>query len=305
MIIKQNIEGGIILNPYCSLHCVFCGGRQKATERELKEQEIRVYKNLQDFKKEGVKKISISGSDPIEYDKIIELIRYIKKEGFEFVNLSTHGTKLADSHFLNKLVSSGVDKLRIPIYGSNEKIHDSVTRTPGSFKQVTTGIKNLLKKRTNIKIQISCLIVQQNKNDLFKIVDFVDKLGVKDFYFSIPCLEEKDISFYIPLKNLGPYIKKLYDYALKINDKIQFLEIPFCVFGKFNLKNINNNVLPPNLGKYNQPPPAVRTSIPNLPSYRLKKKVDICIKCRASNFCDGFFINDINRFGIGKIKPIN
>lgn len=296
--------GGIIINPGCGLACVFCGGHRKTAERELKEQEIRVHKNLQDFKKEGIKTISISGSDPIEYDRIIELILYIKKEGFEFVDLSTHGTRLADPSFLNRLVSSGVDKLRIPLYGSNEKIHDSVTRTPGSFNKVVTGIRKLLKKAPEIKIQVSCLMVEQNKNDLLKIVDFVNNLGIKDFYFSIPCLEEKDISFYVPLKNLGPYVKKLYDYALKVNDRIFFLEIPFCVFGEFNLENINNTCQPPNLGKYNQPPEAVKTSIPDLPSYRVKKKVDICKGCRAFDFCDGFFVNDIKRFGTGKIQKL-
>jgi len=302
---RKKDTGGIILTPGCNQDCIFCGGRKRRITRvELRIQEVKVYKNLQYLKKEGIRKIEISGSDPIEYDKITELIRYIKEEGFEFVQLSTHGTRLSNSSFLDKLISSGVDKLRIPIYGSNAKIHDSVTRTPGSFNRVVKGIKLLRQKSNNINIQISCLIVQQNKNDLLNIADFViDELGVEDFYFSIPCLGGQDISFYIPLKDISPYVRKLYNYVLKINDKIKFLEIPFCVFGKFDTIHINNMVLPPNLGKYNQPPPPVRTSIPDLPSYRVKKKVSMCKNCIAFNYCDGFFVN-IDKFGTGNLKPI-
>lgn len=302
--LKKQKPGGIIFTPGCSLSCVFCGGHRKTPEAEMKEQEINAYRNLQDFKREGIKRIAISGSDPIEYEKIIELIEYIKEEGFEFVNLSTHGKRLSNPVFLKKLIASGVDELRIPIYGSNAKIHDSITQTPDSFNKIISGIKNLLKKKTKVQIQISSLIFKQNKEDLLNIVDLVDGLEIKNFYFSIPCLVEDNYSFYIPFKELGPYLKKLYDYALKVNDKIMFMEIPFCVFGKFNIKNINNRCAPPNLGKYNQPPEAVRTEIPDLPSYRLKRKIAICNSCKAFDYCDGFFINDIDKFGTGKIKPI-
>jgi len=302
---KKDI-GAIILNTGCSQYCVFCRGRKpKISEAELRIQELKVYKNIRYLKREGIKKIEISGSDPIEYNQIIELIRYIKKEGYEFIQLSTHGTKLSDSSFLDKLISSGVDKLRIPIYGSSAKIHDSITRTPGSFDRVVKGIKLLKKKSSDISIMMSCLIVRQNKNDLFNIVDFVtNELRVEDFYFSIPCSRGEDLSFYIPLKDIVPYARKLYKYILKINDKIKFLEIPFCVFGKFDTIHINNMILPPNLGKYNQPPPPVRTSIPDLPSYRVKKKVPMCKNCIAFNYCDGFFANNIDKFGTGNLEPL-
>ncbi len=300
-------SGGIIINPGCGLSCVFCGGNKKPSREVLRVQEINAYKNLKDFKHEGVKKIAISGSDPIEYEKITELIQYVKKEGFELIHLSSHGTRLANPSFFNKFIRSGIDELRVPIYGSGAKIHDSVTRKPGSFTKTVTGIKRILKKAPGIKIQISCLIMEQNKKDLLNIVNFINGLGIKNFYFSVPCLvslAEKDYSFYVPLKDLPPYLRKLYKHALKINKDTLFLEMPFCVFGELNLKNIDNQCYPPDLGKYNQPPENIRTQIPSLPSYRLKKRVDICKGCRASRYCDGFFVNDVSRFGTGKLQGI-
>jgi len=305
---EQNI-GAISLKPGCSLSCVFCGGKKKVTELEMREQSLAAYRNLKDLKEKGYEKIAILGSDPIEYEYITELIKYIKEEeGFKWVQLSTHGTRLADSSFLRKLILSGVDELRMPLYGSTAKIHDSVTQKKGSFNKIIAGIKNLLKRTNRIKIQINCLILKQNKKDLKNIVNLVSELGIKNFHFSIPDLIDNPLtdysSFYIPIKNLSPYVKSVYNYALKTNNKIFFSGIPFCVFGVFNPKNINNTNILPDLGKYCQPPKSNKTSMPDLLSYRLKKKIKICEHCKVFSQCHGFLRNDINRYGIGNLKPI-
>jgi MoaA/NifB/PqqE/SkfB family radical SAM enzyme len=295
--------GAVILNPGCSNRCVFCSPQVRREDSEIRSQEIGVLKNLLQFKKIGINAIEISGSDPIEYDKIIPLIKYIKKLGFGFVQLSTHGRKLSDESFLDELIASGVDRLRIPLYGANAKVHDSVTRVRGSFNETLKGIKDVLNKSKSIEIQISCLIVEQNKDGLVDLVDFVRKLGIGDFYFSIPCVSNNDYSYYIPLKDLVPYVKGVYNHALKINYKINFMEIPHCVFGFFD-NSINNSCLPPNLGKYCQPSKEHRSPKKDLPSYRIKSKVGICDNCKCSNFCDGFFVKDVGKWGAGNLKPI-
>ncbi|MHA2011670.1 MAG: radical SAM protein [Candidatus Helarchaeota archaeon] len=294
----------IILNPSCSNNCVFCtAGGHKAKESDIRKQEINVAKNLIDFKKKQIKKIEISGSDPIEYKKLIPLVVYIKKLGFEFVQLSTHGKKLSDKKFLEKLILAGIDRFRIPIYGSDSKIHDSVTRCKGSFNETMTGIENIVKEYPNIELQISCLIVKQNKNDLINIVNLIKQYGINDFYFSIPCVPNNDYSYYIPFKNLGKYVRKIYNYCIKKNININFMEIPYCVFGFFD-DRINNFSKPPSLGKYCQPPKEFRSLKKDWPTYRVKKKLNICNRCKYKDFCDGFFINDIDKFGIGNLKPI-
>jgi MoaA/NifB/PqqE/SkfB family radical SAM enzyme len=297
--------GGIIISPSCHLFCWFCKGRSKRSPQEIREQEIKVYKNLIDLKNRGIKHIIISGADPIEYEYIVELAKYIKQQGFQNINLSTHGTRLSNLSFAKKLSFSGINSLRIPIYGSKAKVHDSITRTKGSFKEVIKGIKNIKKINPKINIEISCLIMKQNKDDILNVVKFVkNDLKIKNFYLSVPCIVENYESFYIPFKELKIYLEKIYKEALKINPNILFKEIPFCLFGQANFKNINNNVLPPDLGRYNQPPEQFKTAILDLPSYRLKKKIKICSKCRVASKCDGFFVNDLEKYGLEGIEPI-
>ena len=119
--------GAVILIPGCENHCLFCHKIKRASREEIKKQEIKVAKNLNDLKSQGVNKIDISGNDPIEYNKIVSLIKYIKDSGFEYVQLSTHGRKLSDTKFLNEIIDSPINKLRIPLYGSRPEVHDRIT----------------------------------------------------------------------------------------------------------------------------------------------------------------------------------
>ena len=305
---RKKEYGGLILQPGCSNSCVFCGFQKNVPLSKIRSQVADSYKNLIDFKKQGIKNIVISGNDPLEYEDIIQIIEHIKKSGFQFIIIETNGLRLSDEHFLDEFIKSGINKLEIPLYGSNSKIHDSVTRTPGSFARTLKGIKGVLKKAPDIKIRISSLILQQNKNNLLDLIDLVKgELKIDSLNFSVPCILTYHCHhYYVPFKDLGPYVKKIYNYDLKMNYKISFTEIPYCVFGNIDRERINNTCLPPDLGKHSQPPKMLKSSIKDVPSYRLKRKIEMCKNCKASSFCDGFFINDIDRlFGKGNLKPLS
>lgn len=301
----SNEHACIIFSTYCSNRCVFCGGiDQKVSKAEMRRQEINAYKNIRDFKIQGYKSIEISGSDPLEYDKIGNLIRYLKGEGFDNIQLSTNGVRLSESDIFDDIVNSGLDRLRIPIYGSRPQIHDSVTKVEGSFEKTMDGVRKLKEAVPQMWVQASCLIMNQNKDDLIPTFDLMRKLKVDDLYFSIPCIANEDYSFYLPLKDLGQYVRKLANYARNKRYEIRFSEIPYCVFSYCDrsIENINGV---PELGKYNQPPKQFRTEIHNMPSYRLKTKVKMCSRCKAEKICAGFFVNDIKKYGTGNLKPLS
>jgi len=295
--------GAVILIPGCKNHCLFCQKIPQSDLLELKKQEINVAKNLTDLKSQGVQGIDISGNDPIEYDKIVSLVKYIKDSGFDNIQISTHGRNLSEPKILNGIINSPLNKLRIPLYGSKPKTHDMVTQSAGSFSETLKGIKGILEKTKAVKIQVSFLITKQNKNDIINFVKLMQRLKITDYYLSVPFIKNDDYSYYIPLKSLGKYVKPAFNYAHKNLFPIKFMEIPFCVFGEFN-ENINNNILPPNMGEHCQPRKKFKSKIKDMPSYRLKKKLSICKKCRCFDFCDGFLVNDINRYGIGNLEPI-
>jgi len=295
--------GAVILKPGCSNYCVFCRMIPRVDPRELKKQELNVAKNLVDLKMQGVNNIDISGNDPIEYDKIVPLIKYIKELGFDFIQLSTHGRNLSNEKLLKEIIDSPLNKLRIPLYGSKPRTHDAVTQSDGSFEETLNGLKKVMGKNKNIEIQISFLIMDQNKNDVIDFIKLMKELKISDYYISIPFIKNDDYSYYVPLKDLRNYIRPAFVYTKKYSLQAKFMEIPFCVLGEYN-ENIDNKTLPPNMGEHCQPRKEFKTEIKDMPSYRLKKKAAMCENCEYFDYCDGFPANDIDMNGTGNLKPI-
>lgn len=293
--------GGIGVSPSCKNRCVFCGLTPPLSGTALREMELRVAKNIRDFREQGLTKIEITGCDPIEYEPIIPLIRYLRAVGFEEIQLSTHGRRLSDDKFLKELVSSGLTRIKVPIYGSTAKIHDSITGAPGSFDETISGLRKLSQMDHDLFVQINCSLFQGNKEDLLNQVDLIRELNPTDFYFAISCVSNKDYSYYLPYKDMPPYLSSLLDYCRKKEYPIRFMEMPFCLFGTEDVPTENCSV-PPNMGENFQP--QMKSEIKDLPSYRLKTKVEMCKRCRCSPKCDGFFVNDINKYGTGNLMPL-
>ena len=223
---------GIIIDPGCSNNCVFCGHINKKPDQEIRKQEIGIAKDLINYRKQGYSKIEISGGDPIEYDKIVSLVRYIKKIGFNDILLNTHGKMLSDQSLAKELVSSGITLFRIPIYGSKAKIHDSVTQAEGSFDETIEGIKNITKINLSARLMLHTLVLQQNKEDIFNIFKLALKLKMNHFTISVACVADNDYSYYVPYKDLKPYLKDLIKYIFDNDIKnVNFSDIPHCVFG--------------------------------------------------------------------------
>jgi MoaA/NifB/PqqE/SkfB family radical SAM enzyme len=301
---------GVIINPGCKSHCRFCGSCERPTPEKLLEQERRVAKNLEEFRRDGCEWVEISGSDPIEYENIVPLIRYMKggagEKGFEFVQLATHGRRLSDREFVVELIDSGLDSLRVPIYGSRAEIHDYATGAEGSFAETVNGLMLVRRVAPGMRILLHTLIMRHNRDDLIGIVGLAREIGAAEgMHISVPCLAERDDSYYLPFRELAPYARRLYSHIKENGLKVHFLDIPFCVFGEYEPSYMANDNRVANLGSHCQPQKIFESGVKDLASYRLKKKVEICQGCSCDSVCAGFYKNDVEKFGTGTLKPIS
>ena len=106
--------GGIIISPKCQNECLFCRPNHILNLEDLHIQEQNAAKNLIHLRKKGINKLEISGGDPVEYDKIADLVKYAHKIGFNEIMLSTHGRDLKNERFVQNLVKAGITKFRVP-----------------------------------------------------------------------------------------------------------------------------------------------------------------------------------------------
>lgn len=286
---NDNKTGIIFIGQECSNRCVFCQNtfNKQLSAGELRRQEAKACKDLEDYQNEGCSSITITGSDPLGYKKLIPMVEYIKKLGFSDIILCTHGRVAQDDKIMEKLADAGISSFRIPLYGSNAKIHDSVTRSNGSFEETIKGIKSIKNIKKQVRLTIITAILNQNKDDIPRILKLAFSFKPDNFQFDTIYLypSVRDISSYVPYRDLGRHIKRAADYAYENNIKnIQFNDIPYCVFG-FDSELV---VMPKHFAELK----------------KWKIKPEICNQCKLKGECDGFYFNDIKRFGTGGLKPI-
>lgn len=313
MQLQHNITKGAIIIEInsCKNNCIFCGpNRAKNTKRQVSKEELEdiaghILKQATDLKSKGIREIELSGCDPIEYPKIASFISWLKKDmRFNFVRLSTHGRDLHDVRLVKSLKNVRLDEVRIPLYGSKAVIHNSVTREKNSFGETYAGIKNIKKYAPKINIFITSLIMQQNYKDILKTFLFASRYAHK-FLLSIPCVPPKNDGgrFIVSFQKIRLDLLKLLYISKKFNCPLTITDIPFCVFG-FYRSNIINVTGPPITSSAYSIPLSVRSNIPNLPSYRVKKKLGICHNCKLALKCDGFYNSYINLLKLDYLRPL-
>lgn len=292
-------RAAIILSPFCDNDCIFCKNQPRCSAEELMAQERLVHENIAFHLGCGVLDIEISGADPGEYDALPELIQELKEGGVQAVCLSTNGFRCADQAWVHALVEAGLDTVKIPLYGSTATVHEQVARKPGCFRAAVRALEHFKSLGANIKI--NSLIVRQNRENLIELyrlmLTFTDW---ENCFFSVPCLSNNEKSFYIPIKDLHLDTIPLIYYGMMNDTPPIFSEIPFCVFD-FEYPFIHQGG-PPSQG-LQQPPKPYRSHIKDIPTYRLKMKPSMCKQCLLHENCDGFFSNDLNRYGTGDLHP--
>jgi MoaA/NifB/PqqE/SkfB family radical SAM enzyme len=167
-------------------------------------------------------------------------------------------------------------------------------------------LKTARSDHPELKLQVSTLVTEQNKTDLSNIIDLMIDLKVSDYYMAQAMIKFNNdkVFWYLPLKDMGKYVLAAYQHASKKKFPLKFMEVPYCVFGFYD-ESIINNCLPPDHGSFCQPRKEVSSWVKDLPSYRVKIKIDMCGPCKYSHKCDGLIKNDVDRFGVDSLKAIN
>lgn len=296
-------NAALILTYNCKNYCIFCKPTKKKFTNDFQKVKTDAIIQINNLKKRGFTKLEISGHDPIEYPEIVKLVKYVKKKGFKNVTLTTHGRNLSDVSLVKGLKDAGIDRLQIPLYGSNEKIHDSITRAKGSFKETLKGIENIKKYIPNATLRIHTLIMKQNYKDMLDILLLASKY-TKRFTLTLPCIAFKEMGkkYFISFDKMRPYLRALIHISDKKGMDTIFRDVPFCIFGLYRKYMLNKEDCPETADNYTRPPEARTKS--NIASYRVKTKLKVCSRCKLNKLCDGVYKNYLEFVNLDNFKPL-
>ncbi len=171
----------INLTYRCNNHCVFCAVGNRLPE----DQSLSHIKAVLDrYAQTGVKLLDLDGGEPTLHPDLLEIVEYARAAGFQTVNITTNGRRLAYPDFARKLLSSGITSLLVSVHGPEEKVHDGITGTPGSFAETLQGIRNIIKfAPASLDFGVNTTLSMPNYERLNELVGLLVSEGVGKFNF--------------------------------------------------------------------------------------------------------------------------
>ena len=157
----------ISVTDLCNLRCVYCMP-EKGVEKFSHDQIIspeKIKEIVEACVKLGIKKVRLTGGEPLTRHGLIQIIRFIKEvNGIEEICLTTNGIGLKEK--AKKLKEAGVDRLNISLDTLDEKKYSFITRG-GNLNDVLEGIVESQKvgfKNT----KINCVLIGGFNDDEIK-----------------------------------------------------------------------------------------------------------------------------------------
>lgn len=163
-------RGLLFTGHACENHCLFCEGRAAlATAISLAEAEHGL-RRLREF---GAETLALSGGDPTQNPRLLEIVALARSLGFREIRLFTHARPMAKKDFAARLAEAGVSSAMVSLLGDSAQVHDKVAGISGAFEETTGGMRALVD--AGIELLVNTAVCRVNFLSLTDIVEFVDQ----------------------------------------------------------------------------------------------------------------------------------
>ncbi|MEM3556117.1 MAG: radical SAM protein [Candidatus Micrarchaeia archaeon] len=299
-------ELNLFLGYTCNNNCWFCS--EMANKGKPDKTTVEVKRELHEARRNGVQRITFTGGEPTIRKDIIELVSYAKKLGFEEIFIITNGRMLYYKEFARKLSEAGLTHLLFSLHSPKAKIHDYLTRSPGSFNQTVLGIKNTVEVG-GIIVENNTVITKKNYKELPQLAEMLVALGV-DFYefillnpYTINSFFKDKFEEFVPkVSQVAEYVHRAIDVGIKSNVWCTAEGIPFCYMKGYEKYVTELYMAPQRIiigpgGRYVGDVNKSRRE-------QGKVKASSCLKCKYNSVCEGLWGHYAEHYGTDELKPV-
>jgi radical SAM protein with 4Fe4S-binding SPASM domain len=125
----------------------------------------------------GVPHLIFTGGEPTLYPHLVQLIAHADRRG-PICGMNTNGRRLADSTFVDQLVTAGLNHVQITLGSHRPEIHDRMT-SAGSFRQTVRGMENAL--ASPLHTITNTTLLRMNAHEIEQTVTFLHRVGIRTF----------------------------------------------------------------------------------------------------------------------------
>ncbi len=218
----------VTLTTNCNNNCCFCPRHTYLKTVACKTSEDR-YNDIKNTRK-TTDKIVLSGGEITILKELWKIIDFCKKINFKEICVITNARRLKDYDFAKRMVLSGVKDFAVSLYSTDEKVHDSITRSKGSCKETKQGIVNLLRLASDhdINLRVNFVLNYWNIKDLSDTLNEVFNWGVENFILAEQIIVGNK-SEHLILKEIIGFLDDIRKIDLK-GVRICLRGFPLCLF---------------------------------------------------------------------------
>ncbi|MBU0572372.1 radical SAM protein [Patescibacteria group bacterium] len=126
----------------------------------------------------GCRRCQFIGGEPLLYkgengETVFDLAEYSKNVGYEYIEIFTNATMLTPKK-IQRIKALGIN-VATSLYSNDEKLHDSITKTPGSFRKTIEALKFL--KEVGVPVRVETVLMSPNEQTIKQTQELVEEMG--------------------------------------------------------------------------------------------------------------------------------
>jgi len=324
-IAQQRPRVHILTGTVCNNNCIFCmeedrEGRE-VTNSATTDESVRWILGRQAQYEE----VCFTSGEPTTNKRLPHWVRMARAAGARWISIMTNGRALGYEAYARGLMAAGLNRFYISIHGHTQKLHEGLTRTPGSFDQTVAGIDVIARhRRLGISLHTSTVVTRRNLPHLADIYRFLRAHGVEQVVFNVMQANGRANTYFDQLfptyTDIAAAAEAFLLEAGQRERPVQayFVDIPLCTTTRLPDHNRGyvedyTHYEPPNPGHDIVADPGSRRGGASGELVQIRRadlddsarhKRAECRDCRHDSVCEGVWGNYLRRYGWDEFVPV-
>jgi MoaA/NifB/PqqE/SkfB family radical SAM enzyme len=283
----------------CNSNCVFCviGDQLFTGDRSYEDlvDELRLSRATCDD-------VVFTGAEATIRPDFLKLVAAARALGYRNIQIQTNGRRFAYLDFCKAAIAAGANEFSPSIHGHLARLHDGLTRSPGSFDQIVAAIRNL--RALGQRIVTNTVATRQNMRHLPALARLLVDLGVDQFQIAFPHPTGHAATYFngvVPrMRDLAPHVIDALQVGIAAGVRCMAEALPYCQLPGFERYAAELHI----------PPTEIAYDGFVVPDYqrdrmeRGKTRFPQCAPCRFEPMCEGPWRGYPETVGGDEFQPV-
>lgn len=315
----------ILTGTVCNNNCIFCmeedrDGRKVTNSATTDETVGWILGRHADYEE-----VCFTSGEPTTNPRLPHWVRMAKQAGARWISMMSNGRALSYEAYTRALLAAGLNRVYVSIHGHTQKLHEGLTRTPGSFAQTVAGIDVVARyRRHGVALHTSTVVTKRNLPHLAEIYAFLRAHGVEQVVFNVMQANGRANTYFEQLfpsytEIAGAAEAFLVAAGARERDvPAYFVDIPLCTttrlpdhnrgyvedYTHFEPPNAGHDIVAaPDLRRAGERGELVQIRRADLDDSARHKRAE-CRTCRHDRVCEGVWGNYLRRNGWAEFVPV-